>query len=247
MDIGVQPSGSQLAITCLALGCCALPALVLLVVGRFSGGRLTLLPVVLSLFPMIFNQMRLLFGRGRDTEDEVVAPLGEIVDRVHQRRVSIDTKLKRANQDFDAQLSMEQNPTRFDQGNAPDDVETQAYDIDETLPKDSTNWSRWGVRRRTEDPNRIIRDRRFKRNRGPRDIPDDIQEGLVDEEGNIRAPRGEDLLGPGSLPGLRGRGRSDFGSSSNRPLRDRRGRREGSDDEVFGGMLDDDGDGYPDF
>jgi hypothetical protein len=138
---------------------------------------------------------------------------------------------------------MNQNPTQFDQGTSPDDIETQAYNIDETLPTD-TGKSRWGVRDRAADPNRILRDRRFKRNRGPRKIPDDIQEGLVDEEGDIRAPKGEDLLGPGSLPGLRGRSR--FGSS-NRPLRDRRGRGERSDDEVFGGMLDDDGDAFPDF
>jgi hypothetical protein len=246
MDIGINPSGSQLAIVCLTLGCCALPALILLVMGRFSGGRLTLIPMALSLLPMIFNEIKLLLGGKKKEEESIPAPVAEIVDRVHQRRANLGSKLKRADREFDAQLSMEQNPTQFDQGTAPSDIEAQRYNIDEALPKDSTNWSRWGVRRRLDSPNRVLRDRRFKRNRGPQDIPDDIQEGLVDEEGNIRAPKGNDLLGPASLPGLRGRGRSEFGSSTNKSLRDRRGRRESWDDEVFGGMFDDDGDGFPD-
>ena len=244
MDIGLNPSGSQLAITCLALGCCAVPALILLVVGRFSGGRLTLVPMALSLLPMIFNEARLLLGGKKKEEEVVPAPINEIVDRVHQRRANLGSSLQRADREFDAQLSLEQNPTQFNQNLDQSNVNAQSFTLDETLPKDSTNRSRWGVRRRSADPGRVLRDRRFKRNRGPQEIPDDIQEGLVDGQGNIRAPKGNDLLGPASLPGLRGR--SEFGSSTNKSLRDRSGRRESWDDEVFGGMFDDDGDGFPD-
>jgi hypothetical protein len=55
----------------------------------------------------------------------------------------------------------------------------------------------------------------------------------------IPAPSADDIFGPGGLPGLRGQRRH--------PGRDTRRDRNENDDEVFGGMLDDDGDGYADF
>lgn len=57
-------------------------------------------------------------------------------------------------------------------------------------------------------------------------------------------PLDDNPLGPVDVPSLRGRSR---GISPDEPPRRARRGSNANDDEVFGGMLDDDGDGHPDF
>ena len=63
---------------------------------------------------------------------------------------------------------------------------------------------------------------------------------------DIRSPRGDDLFGPASLPGLAGRDFSSEEPPRRNPKRDTR-RREHNDDEIFGGYFDEDGDGFSDY
>jgi hypothetical protein len=149
--------------------------------------------------------------------------------------------LKRDDVPFDPQIPPPQR------GSVPETDDTP-FDPEIHPPRDSTNNSRFGVRKNPREPNRILRDKRYDRNQGPENIPDEVYDGLTDGEGNPRHNPDEfDLDGPASPPGLRGR---DFDGPSdrrrNKPFRDGR-KREQWDDEAMGGWFDEDGDGFADY
>jgi hypothetical protein len=216
--------------------CCGSLVVGVLLLMRVTG-RALLLPVFSTLGGMIFGSG----GGGYDTD---YTP--------RQRRASADQFRARAQTqsgglDFDQavaryqqqagaspQLSSGQDTT----GSQP--ISDQSTQLNPPDPPSLRGGSPYGVRTASHSPGRRLRDGRFDRNRGPSRIPDEFHEGLVPPDSDLQLP-GEDIFGPEAPPGLRS-------SYRRRPRRDvrRRDRRDRNMDEVFGGMLDESGDGYPD-
>lgn len=182
-------------------------------------GRAMLMPIMSSLGGLLFG------GRGEEVPPEY--------DEVLQKRPTprdLHAKIESANQDFDERFQQTEG-ARYDAQDAqPDDVDSFG-----PASVSDRGKGQFGARFSDRDPGRVMRDKRYERNRGPSRIPDDLQEGMFDEEGDIRKSDNPfDQVDPPSL-------RSD------KSKRRRRRGRPTDDDEIFGGMLDDDGDGYADF
>ena len=190
-----------------------------LVIARLTGGRITLLPMALSLIPMLGNEVLGWFlNRGDDQSETTVA---QAYDRLSQRGQSFRSRMGSIGHPIDAPQS-----GGFSAQSAP-----QAG-RDPLAPPNNAPFP--SPRR----PN--LRGGRTPSRFGQ--IKVEVGEICRWMRGDsVRSPKGDDLLGPASLPGLRGRDLVDF-DAPRRPRRDKRGR-EGWDDEVFGGMFDEDGDG----
>ena len=144
--------------------------------------------------------------------------------------------------DMDNTFTTQSGGTKIDKDGAP--LSTRAS-------QSPLGKSQFGARFNDSEPNRTLRDKRYQRNSGPSELPDEAYQDLRDIDGVDTTPPyttpGSEYnpdtspLGPppedvGSLRSRRRRGSSRRGRDSN-----------AHDDEVFGGMLDEDGDGFSDF
>jgi hypothetical protein len=215
--------------------CCGSLVVGVLLLMRVTG-RALLLPVFSSIGGLIFGSG----GGGYDTD---YTP--------RRQRASTDQFRARAQTpagglDFDQAVARYQQQTGASPqlSPGPDTQSSQTVGDQPTqlspLNPPSLSGSPYGVRTASHSPGRRLRDGRFDRNRGPSRIPDEFHEGLVPPDSDLQLP-GEDIFGPEAPPGLRSTYRR-------RPRRDvrRSDRRDRNMDEVFGGMLDESGDGYPD-
>lgn len=231
---------SNIMITVCGFGtvCCGAVLLAVFLLMRVTG-RAMLLPVFSTLGSLVF-------GSGGGDYDREFEP-----QRARPRSTDFRARVQNIDDDFEQaifmrqQKQMEEGDFSFP-GSAPAPQggqprpNTPSSQTDTSLRPQNTppklNSNPYGVRSGPHSPGRRIRDGRFDRNRGPTRIPDQFHEGLTRPDGTVEPPD-DDLLGPAGPPGLR--------SNPRRPGRDVR-RRDRSHDEVFGGMLDESGDGYPD-
>jgi hypothetical protein len=215
-----------------------------------------------------FLALRLLRGI---EEIPVIGPLGEMLFGGREQSVDEDDiqrpaqgrrarnlrdRLRSANQDFEQQLnrygSQQADPSQFGpqkrrpqappatgpsrrqpaQPTSSDPERTRLNNVDPSAPESFNDLLEGDFGRIDLETGRRVRDGRYARNRGPENLPDAAYDDLYEGDSDVEAS--ENTLGP----------------VERRPLRKKRRdsrRFERNEDEIFGGMLDSDGDGYPDF
>jgi hypothetical protein len=201
--------------------CCGSVLLAAIIMTRVLG-RAVMLPMIMPVISALGGQL-LGFGKDADVDEELEPPrkrkrrpldAGAVSASAQSDRDSFDEALARQRGDgsFDAQSSA--SPKRPPQSGLGSELSGGGFDK-----------SYYGVRDASNDPNRVIRDRRYRRNFEDVDTTAD----------NLSESSGIDFSS--DAPSLR----------SDRRSRGRRRSPEDKDDEIFGGMLDDDGDGFSDF
>jgi len=102
--LGIDLGNSLVRVCVLSCACCSMPVLVLLLINRAVGGRLSVLPVMWSIIPLaiaqVVNVFAALFDRSKNVDADEVAET-----RVRRTRSNLRDKLDAANQSFNAQVS----------------------------------------------------------------------------------------------------------------------------------------------
>lgn len=230
---------------------------VFLIIG-FIGFRLFGQSFVFSALALVAPLWNLVSGAGRKNTPQNRAEkfLDERRKQKHDdpSQTPYDAQAQAQNLDFDAQVQQalrdkQVNDTAFTaqsgvptdlSGNNPSSTTTPSANT----PQSQFGKSRFGARFNDNNPGRTLRDKRRKRNSDPTSFPDASYADLSEEAGvdTNAPPQIDNPIGNDSPPSRSLRDRRRRGSSGG-------GRRERNDrdDEIFGGMLDDDGDGFSDF
>lgn len=200
--------------------------------------------VLLSALAVLGPLWNLIAGQKNNPEERVSKILREREKRKHTQpdNTAFNAQAQAPNLDFDAQVAQALQQKQVGDSNftaqsgAPTELTGKSPSVN-NAPQSQFGKSRFGVRFNDNDPGRVLRDKRHERNSGPSTFPDASYADLSEEAGVDTNPP----PGLGDIP-------------TGRSLRDRR--RDGNrrppgdsnrrDDEILGGIFDEDGDSFMD-